>query len=87
MVVHLNDELQRAVHEGGDRPVEAVDPRTSKVYILIERELYDRLKPLFEGEPASQQEQRDLLRRAGKRAGWDEPEMDAYDHYDEQRTP
>ena len=26
-----------------------------------------------------------LLAESGKRAGWDAPEMDAYDHYDENR--
>ena len=63
-----------------------VDPATNKVYLLISREQYDKLKPLFENEPLSNLEQRELLRQAGRRAGWDEPAMDAYDHYDEHRA-
>ena len=30
----------------------------------------------------SHSEQREVLRRNGERAGWDDPEMDAYDDYD-----
>ncbi|HUG91187.1 MAG TPA: hypothetical protein VML55_10150, partial [Planctomycetaceae bacterium] len=84
--VELNEELQRAVSEQGDRPVEVVDPGTNRVYLLIAREQYDRLRPLFEDDPLSVEEQRHLRREAGRRAGWDDPEMDAYDRYDEARS-
>jgi len=83
MTAKLSDELRREIEQHGDQPIEVVDPGTNKVYFLIAREQYDRLKPLFEEEPLSEQEQRELLRRAGARAGWDDPEMDAYDRYDE----
>ncbi len=86
MTAKLSEELQRALHEQGDRPVEVVDPGTNRVYILVAREQYDRLKPLFEGDPMTPQEQQQLLRDAGRRAGWDEPAMDAYDRYDEVRS-
>jgi hypothetical protein len=86
MAAKLNEELQREVQQHGDRPVEAVDPSTNKRYVLIARDQYDRLKPLFEEDPLSEQEQRALLRRAGERAGWDDPEMDVYDNYDLHRA-
>jgi hypothetical protein len=86
MAAQLSDELRREIEHQGDRPVEVVDPATNKVYLLIPREQYDKLKPLFENEPLSNLEQRELLRQAGRRAGWDEPAMDAYDHYDEHRA-
>jgi hypothetical protein len=87
MTAKLNEELQRALQQRGDGPVEVVDPGTSKIYVIIAREQYERLKPLFEEDPLSKEEQRALLRRAGERAGWDDPEMDAYDHYDEHTRP
>jgi hypothetical protein len=86
MQVTLSDELRRAVSERGDRPIEMIDPGTQRAYILITREQYDRLKPLFEDDPMTAEEQRHLLREAGRRAGWDDPEMDAYDRYDEARS-
>lgn len=82
----LNEEQRQALKERGDGPVEVVDPGTSKVYVLIAREQYERLKPLFEQEPLTSPEQRALLRRAGERAGWDDPQMDAYDRYDEHKS-
>ena len=79
MTAKLNDELQRALKEDGEGPLEVVDPETSKVYVFIARDQFDRLKPLFEPEPMTHEEQRELLRQAGKRAGWDDSEMDVYD--------
>ncbi len=87
MAAQLSDDLRRELEQHGDRPVEVVDPATQKVYLLVPREQYERLRPLFEEEPISALEQRELVRRAGRRAGWDDPEMDAYDHYDEHRGP
>jgi hypothetical protein len=87
MAAQLSDELRRELEQHGGRPIEVVDPTTNKVYLLIPREQYERLKPLFEDEPLSELEQRELLRQAGRRAGWDDPEMDAYDRYDEHRSP
>jgi len=83
MKTHITDQQRAAIAAEGNRPIEVVDPQTSRLYVLISREQYERLKPLFEDEPLSVPEQRELLRRAGHRAGWDDPEMNAYDRYDE----
>ena len=85
MAAKLTDELRRELEKHGDYPVEVIDPATQKVYFLIAREHYERLKPLFEDDPLSEAEQRELLRQAGRRAGWHDPEMDAYDRDDEHR--
>jgi hypothetical protein len=79
MTTQITDQQRAAIAAEGDRPVEVIDPQTNRLYVLICQEQYERLKPLFEDEPVSESEQRDLLRRAGQRAGWDDPEMDAYD--------
>jgi hypothetical protein len=86
MPVKLSDEVRQELERQGDQPMQVVDPVTNQVYFLIAREQYERLKPLFEDVPLSEQEQRALLRQAGRRAGWDDPEMDAYDRYEDQRT-
>ena len=86
MPPRLNAEQLQALHEQEDRPIAVVDPETNRVYILLAREEYERLKPLFEEDPLSSEEQRQLIRDAGRRSGWDDPEMDAYDRYDEEHS-
>jgi len=85
MTPKLSEELQRALEQQGDGPVKVVHPVTNEVYFLIAGEQYDRLKPLFENDPMTEEEQKFLIQQAGKRAGWDDPEMDVYDNYDQHR--
>ena len=84
---HLPAELQDMVEQSGDTPVRVVDPRTQRVYVIIADEQFDRLRSLIDLEPLSLDQQRVALRDAGQRAGWDDPEMDAYDHYDSHQPP
>ena len=86
MTTLLPTELQQAIADHEGKPFSVMDPATKKLYVLVAQEQYERLKPLFEDESLSLEEQRQLLHDAGRRAGWDDPEMDAYDHYDEHRS-
>ena len=70
------------IEQAGDQPVRVIDPQTQKVYVIVESERFEQLRSLISDEPLSLVEQRELLIRAGKRAGWDDPEMDCYDNYD-----
>jgi hypothetical protein len=81
----LSDELKQVVHVQGDQPIELVDPDTQRTYVLLPREVYDRLAAPG-GDALSESERRKLLRDFGLRAGWDDPQMDAYDRYDEIRA-
>jgi hypothetical protein len=81
----LTDDLVSALEAHGNAPLKTVHPVTGKVYFLVSEERYERLKPLFEDDPLTLEEQRFQLREAGRRAGWDEPAMDAYDEYDQHR--
>jgi hypothetical protein len=81
----LTDDLVRALDAHGDVPLRTVHPATGRVYFLVSEQCYKRLKPLFESDPMTREEQQFLLGEAGRRAGWDEPSMDAYDRYDEHR--
>jgi hypothetical protein len=85
MALQLNDDIARALDRQGETPVQAIHPVTGKVFFLVSEEQYRRLKPLFEEEPLTAEEKLFQLHEAGKRAGWDDPAMDAYDHYDEHR--
>ena len=43
------------------------DPRTDKMYVLVPAEVYERMRAIIDG--------------ATKRAGWDDPALDAYEQY------
>jgi hypothetical protein len=74
----LTGELRKAIEESGDQPVEVIDPETKRRYVLLRADIYERLHLLLEKGPLSKEEQRFLLREAGNRAGWDDPEMDVH---------
>jgi hypothetical protein len=77
----LPPELQRSLDESPDIPVRLVDERTNAEYVLLRAEVYQRVRALFEEVPVTVSEQAALLRAAGTRAGWDDPEMDVYDNF------
>ena len=83
MTTALPAELHDAIEQSGDAPLRVVDPWTQRVYVLIADEQFDRLRSLLDMEPLSLEQQRVALHDAGRRAGWNDPEMDAYDHYDD----
>ena len=83
-MITLTSELQEMLEQSGDTPVRFVDPRTQRIYVLIADEKFDQLRSLIDLEPLTIDQQRQILHDAGQRAGWDDPEMDAYDRYDEQ---
>lgn len=78
----MNAELQRVVRDAHGAPVQLIDPQTNESYVLMKEETYKRLSAVFDGDGFSREEKLALLAEAGKRAGWDSPEMDEYDeHY------
>lgn len=56
-----------------------IDPQTRKIYVLVSEDAYERMQALIVPERLSKTEQQALLRAAGLRAGWDDPEMEIYD--------
>ena len=47
MRVPLSEAQQQEVAREGDRPIEAIDPGTQKVYFLVSAEVFERVKPLL----------------------------------------
>ena len=66
-------------HELEADPPRAVDPLTQRVWVLVSEDVYDRIQQLLVPDRLTINEQRTILLAAGKRAGWDDPEMDIYD--------
>jgi hypothetical protein len=80
----LSPEQVQDLQQAGDQPIRVVDPNTQKVYVILEDSRFEQLRSLISDEPLSLSEQRHLLMQMGKRVGWDDPELDLYDNYDEE---
>ncbi len=46
--------------------------------MLLQADVYERFRALFEDVPLSDAERAFQLQEFGRRAGWDDPEMDVY---------
>ncbi len=75
----LPPELREAMKDSGNQPVRLVDPDSQFLLMPVD------LASVLDGERLSFSEQIHLLRAAGLRAGWDDPEMDLYHDLDPRR--
>ncbi len=87
-MISLPNELRDAVAAAGDGPVRLTDPETRAEYVVLPAERYDRLLgPIgYDDGPLTPEERHFLIRQAGERAGWDDPEMDIYDELDPRKA-
>lgn len=61
----------------------AIDPSTKETYVLVRKNVYERIKALlYDGGAWSDDELRLLLARSAEANGWNESAMDDYDQYD-----
>jgi hypothetical protein len=63
-------------------PLRMIDPQSNRAYVLLPAELYEHLKALLEDDYHLSDTYAAQLKSAW-RAGWDDPQMGDYDHYDE----
>lgn len=82
MPIRLTEEQWAGVVDGGEVPVRVSDPGQNASFVLLPAAVYERFKALFEEDPVTEQERLFQLQQFGKRAGWDDPEMDIYDDLD-----
>ncbi len=76
---------QRALVAHQENPT-VVDPVSNAAFILVRKELFDRIKTLlYDDAEMTHDEMRLLLARSSQENGWDEPGMEEYDNYDEYR--
>ncbi len=87
MAIRLTEEQWANVVQESEVPVRISDPAESATFVLVRAEAYERFKALFEEDPVTEQERLFQLEQFGKRAGWDDPEMDVYDDLDPRRRP
>jgi hypothetical protein len=82
--MELTEEQRRELREASGEIIMLRDPETQQKYVLLRADVYERLKGLvYDDSAPSDDEKRLQLAESGKRAGWDDPEMNVYDNYDE----
>ena len=81
-MIALTDEQHRAIEDAGGLPVRVEDPETKATYVLMNAELYERIRALVEPDDPRSEEFAPLMWDAME-GDWDDPSMDAYDRYPE----
>jgi hypothetical protein len=84
MLPELSKDLQQMIDAHPLVPPRIVDPRTSTVYVLVSADQFERVKALLEQDENLADTYPAQIASA-MRAGWGDPVMDDYDHYDERR--
>jgi len=51
-MIELTEEQRHAIATAGEEPPTVIDPMTRATYVLLRRELYERLKGIFEEDDA-----------------------------------
>jgi hypothetical protein len=88
MTTKLPDDLRQAIEKDSGSPVHLVDIATNAHYVLMRAELYESLSALFAaGEEFDSRELYLLMAKSAASAGWDDPELDAYNDYDAHKKP
>lgn len=86
-MIPLPKELHHALDASRGEPVRLADPETDVEYVVLRADVYERIRNLvYDDSPLTSGERRDLLVKAGLRAGWDDPEMDVYNDLDPRRS-
>ena len=85
MTIQLTDQQWADAQESPETPVRVSDPSRHAEFVLVRAEVYERFKSLFEEDPLTEQERIAHLEQFGRRAGWDDPEMNVYDDLDPRR--
>jgi hypothetical protein len=78
-MIELTQEQREKLDTSG--AVDVTDTATACPYVLVRKDVYDRVKSLLEDDP---REAYPAVDRAFA-AGWDEPAMSDYDRYEEFR--
>jgi hypothetical protein len=84
-MIELTDDQRRQLESG--QAVDVTEPQTAQAYVLLPKQVYERLRNLvYDDSEWTAEEMQQLLARSAETNGWNEPGMDAYDRYDEERA-
>ncbi len=85
MTLTLTDEQQKALAGQSTSVLRLIHPQTNEAYVLVRADQYERVKELLEDENNDLRDTYPAQIESAMRAGWGDPEMDAYNDYDANR--
>ena len=85
MTLVITDDLRQVLDAERGQPVKIVDEQTSRVYYVISAEQFEAVRALFAEDEFAPRELYPLISKTAWEAGWNDPQMDDYDDYDEHR--
>ncbi|MDA1053639.1 MAG: hypothetical protein O3C40_24590 [Planctomycetota bacterium] len=84
MITELSKELREALAQHGEGPIGLVNPDTQRVYVLLDAEVFERVKALLSDDVFDVRDTYAAQDGALAKV-WDDPELDAYADYDHHR--
>jgi len=83
MSIELTPEQQKALDAQQSLPC-VTDPRTNTIYVLVRREVYERVQAMVDGDFDAEDAFQAQIKSAAA-AGWDDPALDVYNELDPRR--
>ena len=83
MVALLSEQQRQGLQAEPEGLLAVLDEQTQRRYYLVPAEKVDRLWPLLADGEFDPRETYPLIAKTAAAAGWADPLMDEYDHYDE----
>jgi hypothetical protein len=80
-MIELTDSQQHALDNKADEPLEVIDPRTSQKYVLVRREMYDRLRTLVQDAGLDLRQVAILVANAMREEDEGDPLLESYQKY------
>jgi hypothetical protein len=69
-------------------PVRVTDPNTNREYVVVAKAAFERMQERqYDDSPWTDEEMDALAWETGQHAGWDDPRMDEYNHYQSPKKP
>jgi hypothetical protein len=85
-MIALTENLQTELDRSNGSPLRVIDPRSNKFYVLLEAEIWDKLKAALDDE-FDVESAYPLIDEVMREAGWDDPEWESYDEYVRRAKP
>ncbi len=82
-MLDINEEQRERLESG--KAVDVTASETKRAYVVVRKDVYERVcHLLYDDSEWSEDEMLGVLARSAKEIGWDDPDMEIYDHYDEE---
>jgi hypothetical protein len=85
VVITLSTQQRQSLETDARPPVPVVDEQGQMLYYLLSAEQFEKVRALLVEEEFDPRDVYPLIAKTAGEAGWNDPAMDAYDNYDEQR--